>query len=237
MLAQRARTSLLALGASAALIVSSLVWLATVPLQTASAGWLEVVVLGWCGCAVLLRLLTRAERPPLIQFPAPILITFVALFSLFVDIARIQRYQAIAYATGQISRTAYLMTQSPEFPAEHWVNEHTPTDAYVALVNISTGYYLDRDYVDDWYGTTFSLLETSARSRQAVLRQWCAVGVRYVVFNHGGALFGDLTPHTGLSAYTWLAEPGLHARPVFSLHSIDVIAVQPCAARPGAGND
>lgn len=136
---------------------------------------------------------------------------------------------------GVISPYAWLGTHVRPYLAEEWANEHAASGARIALVNVLPGYYMDRPYLTDWYGSRFARLEANPASRTAELRSWCRADVRYAIFDRGNGIadfYPDNVIHP-LASFAWIRVPGLAARALYSANGVDVLAVSPCAATQG----
>lgn len=66
--------------------------------------------------------------------------------------------QSSPYVFGSQTRQQYLARALPIFPAQQWINTHTPTDTRVALFGDTRGFYLDRPYIwaDPGHNSTFT---------------------------------------------------------------------------------
>jgi hypothetical protein len=133
---------------------------------------------------------------------------------------------------GDVSRDEYLRQNERPYAAETWVNANLPKGDEIAMVNVLTGYYLDRGYLNDWYGHRLNLLEAGSASRATELAVWCRAGAHYAIFDRGDGNPGfhkpdGVRPH---AAFAWVHEPGLHPRVLFSANGVDVLSVTPCGA-------
>ncbi len=138
-------------------------------------------------------------------------------------------------ATGQISRYDYLSLQVRGYQAEMWINAHTPEDARIAVVNVITGYYLDRSYLNDWYGSRRAQLMSGEAPLREQLALWCRHGVRYVVFDRGDGRPEQEGLDNGarqLDSFAWTRTPHLDVQGLFSARGVDVLAVRPCDIGP-----
>lgn len=218
------------------LIVGAALWLWLVPLFYPPRYWLAMIamaaVLSSAGIGALAERL--GLRPRLLDLLLLCFLLPASLFTLVIAMGLAQRSGAYDLATGQISPFTFLADRVRPYRAIDWVNTHTPPGAEIAMVNSSMGYYLDRPYLNDWYGTRFNQLEAGGTARWADLTAWCAAGVRYAVFNHADHEYNDddLAGIQPLSHYAWTRVPGLVTHVLFSWRGVDVLAVSPCAAAP-----
>jgi hypothetical protein len=135
--------------------------------------------------------------------------------------------------TGQMSRYDYLSRQVRGYQAEMWVDDHTPRNAEIAVVNVITGYYLDRPYLNDWYGSRFAQLTAGWSQQRAELALWCRDDVSYAVFDRGDGRPEQEGSNNGsrlLASFGWTHAPGLQVRSLYSARGVDVLGLDPCAA-------
>jgi hypothetical protein len=206
------------------LTLNTTLWLAAVPLGPTSvdgliaAGTGEVVVL-----VVMVILQLRLPRRALLEFPVVALLCLGTLISIFVNLRDSTKYQYFAVAVGSVSREAYVTRNNWYYPAIEWANRNLPRNAKIVLVNLVAGYYVDPEYLDDWYNIRIIALEAGPATRRAQLATWCGSGIRYAIFDSG--MYLD-NPH----AYRWTHTPGLASRLLFTANRVQVLALTPCGA-------
>ena len=153
-----------------------------------------------------------------------------ALPGLFLGLRFFDDAQARAVATGRLSRHDYLAAHLPAYLALIYANDHLPTTARIALVNVVSGYYLDRPHLNEWYGTTLTALQAGDASRDAVRASWCQGRYTYLILDRAdGSL--DNNTRTGVhprTTFTWLRIPGLAPRLLYTARAVDVYAIHPC---------
>ena len=149
---------------------------------------------------------------------------------LFVGLRFFNDAQGREVAIGRLSRHDYLATHLPAYLALSYANDHLPATARVALVNVVSGYYLDRPHLNEWYGTTLTALQAGDASRDAVRASWCHGRYTYLILDRAdGSL--DNNVRKGVqppTAFTWLRMPGLAPRILYSARAVDLYAIQPC---------
>ncbi len=140
-------------------------------------------------------------------------------------------------ARGDISRYDYLAGQVRGYVSAQWVNSHTPAGTVIATAGVLSGYYLDRPYLNDWYGTRLSRLEAGGASREMELTAWCKAGVHFVIFDRGDGNMGfdGINGVRPPMSFPWLRTPGLNARLRFSANGVDVLSVDPCSTLKRGG--
>jgi hypothetical protein len=216
------------------LLIGAVLWLKLVPLFVPPRYWLGLIAIAEAVTAATLwdvvrRLLLRPARADL-----PLLIYLVpaSLWTLAIGLGLAQRSGAFDLISGSISSHDYLAQRVRPYGAFDWVNEHTPHGAVVVTINTSLGYYLDRPYLNDWYGTRYSRLLGAEAMRSSEIAGWCRAGVGYAVFNRGQKEYNidALSRIRPLDVYTWTRTPGLGARLLFSWRGVDVLALHPCVA-------
>jgi hypothetical protein len=197
--------------------------------------------LGLDGVAQALSLATIYALPwrtlPRMVLPALLIVLLLAHIWL-IPLASLGAMGENAFSgtlSGRLSSFQYRATHSRPYLSEMWVNAHTPADSEIVTVATLTGYYLDRPYLNDWYGRRLGRLESGAAGRAAELADWCRAGVRYAVFDRSsdGMLDFPVTARPR-SAFTWTRTPGLASQTLYSAAGIDVLSVRPCAARAGS---
>jgi hypothetical protein len=142
------------------------------------------------------------------------------------------RDNSLGQAVGAVSTDAYLARLVRPYQAEAWINRRSPPHTTVALVGVTRGMYLDRPYLEDWYGETLARLEADPATRAAEIRRWCDQSVRFAVFDRGDDQIDD-SGHAGIrpfSSFSWVRQPGLRPRVLFSAAGVDVVTIDPCAA-------
>jgi hypothetical protein len=214
------------------LVVGAALWLWLVPLFYPPRYWIAMVAMAAALCAVGLGEIRRrcGLGPRLFDTLLVLFLLPASLFTLLIAMGLAQRSGAFDLATGKISPYTFLADRVRPYRAIDWVNTHTSPGTEIAMVNSSMGYYLHRPYLNDWYGTRFQQLEGGGAARRADLAQWCATGVRYVVFNHADHEYNADLPagiHP-LAHYAWTRIPGLVQKVAFSWRGVDVLAVSPC---------
>jgi hypothetical protein len=109
-------------------------------------------------------------------------ITFAATALFGVLTLGFQIVTAAPFVFGSETQDRYLSKTLPIYPAEKWINEHTPPDARIALFGDTRGFYLDRDYVwADWgHNKPFTRRFASVDGFVAYLR---SQGVTYAIVN------------------------------------------------------
>lgn len=214
----------------AAVLSTGIVWLALIPFSTPSSFWLASIVIGEGLIALIIAgLLRQRSIPALLELPVIAYLCMSTVVALFLGIREMNRDQALAVAQGAISRDAYLGAYFYAYRAEHYASGHIPPHARVAMVHIGGGYYLQRWYLNDWYGERFSRLQLNARSRMAEMRIWCQAGITHAIVNRGAEEIGD-DPHIHpIRYFAWTHLPGLAPRVLFSANSVDVLSIDPCA--------
>ncbi len=222
------------------LVVGAALWLWLVPLFYPPRYWLAMVAMAAALSAVGLGEISRrfGLRPRLFDTLLVLFLLPASLFTLLIALGLAQRSDAFDLATGKISPYTFLADRVRPYRAIDWVNTHTSPGTEIAMVNSSMGYYLQRPYLNDWFGSRFQQLESGGAARQAVLAQWCAVGVRFAVFNHADHEYNadDAAGIHPLSHYAWTRVPGLVQKVAFSWRGVDVLAVTPCRAGGSTAN-
>lgn len=213
------------------LVIGGILWLTFVPAFTPRY-YLTLVVLGEIVTAATLYGLIYRLRLPRRICEAALAVYLLAsgVWVVGTGLGLMLRDGSLDQALGTISADTYLTRLVRPYPAEAWVNAHTPTDTTVALVGVARGVYLDRPYLEDWYGLELAAMEADPRERLAEARRWCAQGVRYAVFDRGDDRIDD-PAKAGIrpfASFAWVRQPGLRPRVLFSASGVDVVAIRPC---------
>jgi hypothetical protein len=216
------------------LLIGAVLWLKLVPLFVPPRYWLGLIAIAEAVAAsTLWEAVCRLPlRPARADLPLLIYLVPAGLWTLAIGLGLAQRSGAFDLIGGSISSHDYLAQRVRPYRAFDWVNEHTPSGAVVVTINTSLGYYLDRPYLNDWYGTRYSRLLGGDAARADEIARWCRAGVQYAVFNRGQKEynFDALSGIRPLSAYTWARLPDLRTRVLFSWRGVDVLALHPCMA-------
>jgi hypothetical protein len=213
------------------LLVSGTLWLANVPFSAPTPFWHTVVLAGEAIVILLLVTISR-KRTRLFLLEAP-LVAFLCItcaLNVFLELNEMSKDHAVAVAEGALSRDAYLRSFLGGFYAtEQFVNAELPPNAHIAMVHVTLGYYAQRNYLSDWYGSIFAQLQSSDAARRGEMAAWCRGGVGYAIFNRGPEEQGDDPRVHPLSYFAWTRMPGLQPRVLFSAGGIDVLSIHPCA--------
>jgi hypothetical protein len=214
-------------------LCGSVIWLLFIPFYEPPRYYIGLLavaaVLAGGGIQGILDLL---PRPSLLRLGVSVLLVVGTIPGLLIGVGIAEDPTLWGVVDGSISRQTYLTDHLPAYAAESWANAHLPARAVPALVNVVSGFYMDRPHLDEWYGQTLAALERSRASRRAVFRTWCRAGVGYAIFDRGSGSLDDLsrTDVRPLASFRWAAAPGLAPSVLFSARGVDVLAVQPCAA-------
>ena len=212
-----------------ALCLDATLWLAAVPLGSVSASGLVSALAGELAIMIVVGILQWRQRRLWLELPVVALLCFGALIGMFVTLRETTKHQYLAVADGSLSREAYVTGNNWYYPAYEWANRRLPRNATVVLLNLVAGYYLDRQYLDDWYDERLSAVEGGPAARRAEFANWCRAEVHYAIFDSNIYFY---TPH----AYRWTRVPALHARTLYTANGVEVLAVSPCDAGHGVGN-
>lgn len=200
--------------------------------------------LGLAGISLALAvpcLYTLADRVRLPMTVMDLTLSMVVLIQalpvLTVGLNELRDPGLLQVARGGISRYDWLVAHVRPYRAEQWANDHLPPGGPIALVNLLPGYYMNRPYLADWYGSRLARLEGNAATRDGELNLWCREGVRYALFDRGDGSpdFNATNLLRPLSAFRWIEAPGLAPRTLFSANGVDVLDVSPCAAKRRSG--
>ena len=189
-----------------------------------------IVVLGY---AALLGVLRRNHSTGASTIPLPVLafLCMAALLGLGLQIRLLDVRGTVDVARGALSRWDFVAMHAWAFPPEQWANNHLPDDAKIVLIHVTPGYWLDRGYLTDWYGSRFAVLERDPAGRRAEATAWCAAGIRYAIFNRGPEEDWDPRLVYPLSHFAWTRQSGLTPRVLWSGGGVDVLALSPCNVR------
>ena len=198
--------------------------------QGGGAAFPLIVVLGY---VVLLGLLRRNHSTGASTIPLPVLafLCMAALLSLGLQIRLLDVRGTVDVARGALSRRDFVAMHAWAYPPEQWANDHLPDDARIVLIHVTPGYWLDRGYLTDWYGSRFAAIERDPAQRRTEAAAWCAAGIRYAIFNRGPEEDWDPRFVYPLSHFAWTRQAGLAPRTLWSGGGVDVLAISPCDIR------
>ena len=201
--------------------------------QGGGAAFKLIVVLGY---VVLLGLLRRNHPTGASTIPLPVLafLCMAALLSLGLQIRLLDVRGTVDVARGALSRRDFVAMHAWAYPPEQWANDHLPDDAKIVLIHVTPGYWLDRGYLTDWYGSRFAAIERDPAQRRTEAAAWCAAGIRYAIFNRGPEEDWDPRFVYPLSHFAWTRQAGLAPRTLWSGGGVDVLAISPCNVRSRA---
>ena len=213
------------------LTLDSGLWLALYATgQGGSAAFPLIVVLGYLAVLWLLR---RNQPAGASAIPQPVLafLCMAALLSLGLQIRLLDVRGTADVARGALSRSDFVAMHAWAYPPEQWANEHLPGDAKIVLIHVTPGYWLDRGYLTDWYGSRFAAVEGDPVQRRTEAVAWCTAGIRYAIFNRGPEEDWDPRFVYPLSHFAWTRQAGLAPRTLWSSGGVDVLAISPCNVR------
>lgn len=129
-------------------------------------------------------------------------VTFAATALLGLYIASFSVRDTAPVVFGRETQDHYLSRTLPIYPAEKWINEHTPLNSKIALFGDTRGFYLTRHYVwaDPGHNTRFTRGLESVDEFIAYLKQQ---RVTHAMVNF--AIFPKTTGTTGTSALVYKA--------------------------------
>jgi hypothetical protein len=227
--------ALRSVGARAAqlfLVAGGALWIWFIPLFGEPRYYIPLIAVGAALAGAVIR--TVIDRIPiparLTELPIILFLLLHSLLQLALAGQQVINDHALRIVVGAESRYAYLASHVVPYAAEQWINEHTPTNATIAVVQTTLGYYLDRAYLNDWYGERYGRLETGGATMRTELRSWCRFGVRYALVNRGADYTGAFDKLVN-PTQRWLGTPGLRPRLLFSVNYVDVYALTPCLVR------
>lgn len=129
-------------------------------------------------------------------------LTFIATMLFGILRLSFQIIDAAPVVFGHETQDAYLSKTLPIYPAQKWINEHTPSEAKIALFGDTRGYYLDRDYVwaDPGHNVRFTRNFASVSEFVAYMKEQ---GITYALVNY--QVFPAPAGATGTSALVYKA--------------------------------
>jgi hypothetical protein len=219
------------------LVIGCALWLIVIPAFTpryvfTPRYYLILVALGDVLIVGTLYALIRTLRLPRLICATGLALYVLAgaLWVVGTGLGLMLRDNSLGQAVGAVSTDAYLARLVRPYQAEAWINAHTAPDTAVALVGVTRGMYLDRPYLEDWYGDSLAHMEADPAERAVEIQRWCDRSVRIAVFDRGDDLIDDIG-QAGIrpfSSFAWVRQPGLHPRVLFSAAGVDVVALNPC---------
>jgi len=90
-------------------------------------------------------------------------------------------YPQVAPALGLQSEEQYLTASLDVYPVSHYVAEHTPPDAIVALYGEPRGYYLERTHIWAEPGHAALIDYERAQTPEALVAEWRRLGITHVL--------------------------------------------------------
>jgi hypothetical protein len=220
--------------ALALLVLTAVLWINYVPVYQYPRYDVPVMALGAVLTMFVLHSLMRRLpiRYALLELPLMAYLVLQGCFVFGLDLAKVSGDHSLDVVLGRVSRDSYLAAHLRPYLAEQWVNTNTAPGTTIAMVDVTHGYYLDRPYLAEWYGTRRIALEGSVAGREGQFSSWCTAGVQYAIFDRDiSELDNSLrgSPEARAS-FRWLRAPGLHAQVRFSANGVDVLEITPCSA-------